>query len=621
MGRPSNNYNNGYTREKLPASSRRSFWGGGYDYEEKEKQRSTGGSLVARNKSCNWTPIAKKTTAANTTTTGMGRVERSSKPRLSNQSRRQEIDRRDNFTPQEEELLIKLHATIGARWTIIAQQLPGRGEGEVKSVWNTKLKKKLTAMGIDPVTHKPFSQILSDYIGNVGGFSPSSCNNDCSPAAAQLQPPPPHFNATLKTTTIMSSNYTEPPPPLTLGDGNDCSGAVANGGNYTDLLSELQAIKSIANYSAPGPTTSSSLSSSSSLPIPSPVLLPTSGGDNNNNNDHEEEEEMMMRNDYMNSSSPAAGFSWCDFLLEDAFLPAAAGGDWGEGPQQPQGEFDDEGCCRKMASHRRNLAAASVDPTPNSRQQPISSSSTAAGHRHPNPDPTRPSTTIRSISRHFSNLYSNHKHLLSKASLKDGRLVDSSCPAALTKSKSQQHGGANSQPLKKKSHKEQDPDFIIKKSGSGGGGDEIKKSSADPDAKAEVDDYEEAEKRRPSLSQETGGGGGGRRRSFSSSKIELADFLSCNSAKVVAVDMPPFMQIHAVGCARKVFDSLEKFTSKALAFSLKKEFDGVYGPAWHCIVGKSFGSFVTHSVGGFIYFSMDPKLYVLLFKTTVQRAD
>lgn len=52
-----------------------------------------------------------------------------------------------------------------------------------------------------------------------------------------------------------------------------------------------------------------------------------------------------------------------------------------------------------------------------------------------------------------------------------------------------------------------------------------------------------------------------------------------------------------------------------------QEFDGVYGPAWHCIVGTSFGSFVTHSVGGFMYFSMDKKLYILLFKTTVQRAD
>ncbi|EPS57670.1 hypothetical protein M569_17147 [Genlisea aurea] len=113
----------------------------------------------------------------------------------------------------------------------------------------------------------------------------------------------------------------------------------------------------------------------------------------------------------------------------------------------------------------------------------------------------------------------------------------------------------------------------------------------------------------------------GGRRSFCSSKIELAGFFSSSGAKSVAVDMPPFMQIHAVDCARKTHDSLEKFTSKTLALTLKKEFDGVYGPAWHCIVGTSFGSFVTHSVGGFIYFSLDHKLYILLFKTSVQRAS
>ncbi|XP_073269495.1 uncharacterized protein [Primulina huaijiensis] len=114
---------------------------------------------------------------------------------------------------------------------------------------------------------------------------------------------------------------------------------------------------------------------------------------------------------------------------------------------------------------------------------------------------------------------------------------------------------------------------------------------------------------------------GGRRKSFCSSQIELTDFFSCNGVKVVAVDMPPFMQIHAVNCARKSHDSLEKFTSKTLAFTLKKEFDAAYGPAWHCIVGTGFGSFVTHSVGGFMYFSMDHKMYILLFKTTVQKAD
>ncbi|KAL6559447.1 hypothetical protein OROGR_004564 [Orobanche gracilis] len=82
----------------------------------------------------------------------------------------QKIDpRQKSFTPQEEELVIQLHATIGSRWAIIAQQLPGRTDNDVKILWNSKLRKKLSAMGIDPVTHKPFSQILADY-GNIGAF-------------------------------------------------------------------------------------------------------------------------------------------------------------------------------------------------------------------------------------------------------------------------------------------------------------------------------------------------------------------------------------------------------------------------------------------------------------------
>lgn len=51
-----------------------------------------------------------------------------------------------------------------------------------------------------------------------------------------------------------------------------------------------------------------------------------------------------------------------------------------------------------------------------------------------------------------------------------------------------------------------------------------------------------------------------------------------------------------------------------------QEFDSSYGPAWHCIVGTSFGSYVTHSTGGFLYFSID-KVYILLFKTAVEPLD
>lgn len=66
------------------------------------------------------------------------------------------------------------------------------------------------------------------------------------------------------------------------------------------------------------------------------------------------------------------------------------------------------------------------------------------------------------------------------------------------------------------------------------------------------------------------GNGIGKRRSFCDAKVELANFLITNCAKVVSADMPPFMQIHSVGFARKIKDSLEKFTSKNLALSLKK---------------------------------------------------
>ncbi|KAL8037565.1 hypothetical protein ABFX02_11G047000 [Erythranthe guttata] len=89
--------------------------------------------------------------------------------------------------------------------------------------------------------------------------------------------------------------------------------------------------------------------------------------------------------------------------------------------------------------------------------------------------------------------------------------------------------------------------------------------------------------------------------------------------KVLVSDMAGYMQVHAFRCARATYDGLDKFSSKHMAYNIKKEFDKVYGPAWHCIVGSSFGSFVTHSTGCFLYFTME-KLYILVFKTKVQRA-
>ncbi|KAJ0981293.1 hypothetical protein J5N97_009548 [Dioscorea zingiberensis] len=92
------------------------------------------------------------------------------------------------------------------------------------------------------------------------------------------------------------------------------------------------------------------------------------------------------------------------------------------------------------------------------------------------------------------------------------------------------------------------------------------------------------------------------------------------AVRVRAADMPPALQRRAFRCAREVLASMPKLDSKRLALTLKKEFDTSYGPAWHCIVGTSFGSYVTHSLGGFLYFSVD-KVYILLFRTVVEPLD
>nr|CAD1841898.1 unnamed protein product [Ananas comosus var. bracteatus] len=66
----------------------------------------------------------------------------------------------EGFTPAEEEHIITLHAMIGSRWSIIANQLPGRTDNDIKNYWNTKLSKKLRRCGIDPVTHRPISEVM-----------------------------------------------------------------------------------------------------------------------------------------------------------------------------------------------------------------------------------------------------------------------------------------------------------------------------------------------------------------------------------------------------------------------------------------------------------------------------
>lgn len=47
------------------------------------------------------------------------------------------------FSEEEDNIICSLYISIGSRWSIIAAQLPGRTDNDIKNYWNTKLKKKL----------------------------------------------------------------------------------------------------------------------------------------------------------------------------------------------------------------------------------------------------------------------------------------------------------------------------------------------------------------------------------------------------------------------------------------------------------------------------------------------
>jgi len=63
--------------------------------------------------------------------------------------------KRGNFTADEDDLIVKLHSLLGNKWSLIAARLPGRTDNEIKNYWNTHIRRKLLARGIDPVTHRP----------------------------------------------------------------------------------------------------------------------------------------------------------------------------------------------------------------------------------------------------------------------------------------------------------------------------------------------------------------------------------------------------------------------------------------------------------------------------------
>merc|ERR1711957_251637 len=87
-------------------------------------------------------------------------------------------------------------------------------------------------------------------------------------------------------------------------------------------------------------------------------------------------------------------------------------------------------------------------------------------------------------------------------------------------------------------------------------------------------------------------------------------------AVIKNADMSEDMQQDAVDIASQ---ALAKYNiEKDVAAYIKKEFDKKHNPTWHVIVGRNFGSYVTHETKHFIYFYLGQ--VAILFSSRAERA-
>ncbi|GMP85566.1 hypothetical protein CsSME_00038666 [Camellia sinensis var. sinensis] len=84
-------------------------------------------------------------------------------------------------------------------------------------------------------------------------------------------------------------------------------------------------------------------------------------------------------------------------------------------------------------------------------------------------------------------------------------------------------------------------------------------------------------------------------------------------AVVRETDMEEAMQSHVMELAYQALDLHEVSDCQSIAHYIKQKFDEAYGAAWHCVVGKEFGSCITHLCGSFMFFRVD-MMEFLVFK-------
>ncbi|XP_043705373.1 transcription factor MYB15-like [Telopea speciosissima] len=97
------------------------------------------------------------------------------------------INMKDEWTEEEDKIIIKAHAELGNKWTEIAKQLKGRTGNSIKNYWNATKRKQLLRQRSQSSKHHKSCSLLQSYINNLIETSDIANNesNACTDANMQ----------------------------------------------------------------------------------------------------------------------------------------------------------------------------------------------------------------------------------------------------------------------------------------------------------------------------------------------------------------------------------------------------------------------------------------------------
>ncbi|CAO2186010.1 unnamed protein product [Urochloa humidicola] len=122
--------------------------------------------------------------------------------------------RHGGFTDDEDAVIISLYTQLGSKWSLIASQLEGRTDNDVKNYWNTKLKKRLLAAATS----------AADAAVSVPAAAPATATAAAATYASSLFP-------SLAIPTVKTETYTVDDflAPAAFRDDDPFSAAAADG--------------------------------------------------------------------------------------------------------------------------------------------------------------------------------------------------------------------------------------------------------------------------------------------------------------------------------------------------------------------------------------------------------